>query len=272
MNIFELLGTFKKLNIIYNMSDSDSDTYNSEGSDTEEEIINTPKKKKRKLCKISKNPRLGHPKSGCPMLEKKNQRSKIVGEDTLGKHKRIQNENIRCDVKRLRITNKTINNVETLHDDIMKTITSISKKFNIQVLSMKNLYNNFAIDMQYENTIENMKNSLNENIIDMKKNYQEISKLFTESSCFVCKSLVKNGTNEFPSICNCKGMICTICGLKNFISNKLARYILNRGNQIKVKHGFKAYSGLYTQKMQKDFNLKPHPQVRFFYLLFFSNK
>ena len=43
---------------------------------------------------------------------------------------------------------------------------------------------------------------------------------------------------------------------KNFISNKLARYILNRGNQIKVKHGFKAYSGLYTQKMQKDFNLK----------------
>lgn len=43
---------------------------------------------------------------------------------------------------------------------------------------------------------------------------------------------------------------------KNFISNKLARYILNRGNQIKVRHGFKAYSGLYTQKMQKDFNLK----------------
>jgi len=43
---------------------------------------------------------------------------------------------------------------------------------------------------------------------------------------------------------------------KNFISNKLARYILSRGNQIKVKHGFKAYSGLYTQKMQKDFNLK----------------
>ena len=38
---------------------------------------------------------------------------------------------------------------------------------------------------------------------------------------------------------------------KNFISNKLARYILNRGNQIKVRHGFKAYSGLYTQKMQK---------------------
>ena len=43
---------------------------------------------------------------------------------------------------------------------------------------------------------------------------------------------------------------------QNFISNKLARYIINRTNQFKVKHGFKAYSGLYTSKMEKDFNLK----------------
>ena len=44
---------------------------------------------------------------------------------------------------------------------------------------------------------------------------------------------------------------------KNFISNKLARYILNRGNQIKVRYGFKAHAlDCILQKMQKDFNLK----------------
>jgi hypothetical protein len=43
---------------------------------------------------------------------------------------------------------------------------------------------------------------------------------------------------------------------KNFTSNKLARYVINRSNQLKVRHGFKAYAGLYTVKMRKDFNLK----------------
>ena len=43
---------------------------------------------------------------------------------------------------------------------------------------------------------------------------------------------------------------------KNFTSNVLARYIIARSNEIKVRYGFKAYAGLYTVKMGKDFNLK----------------
>jgi len=43
---------------------------------------------------------------------------------------------------------------------------------------------------------------------------------------------------------------------KNFTSNMLARYIIGRSNQIGVESGFKAYSGLYTPRLERMNGLK----------------
>lgn len=43
---------------------------------------------------------------------------------------------------------------------------------------------------------------------------------------------------------------------KNFTANMLARYIIGRSNQIGVESGFKAYSGLYTPRLERMHGLK----------------